>query len=76
MDLAQRFMAYDPSSRCHILYCSNVHRTLLASGDVHTLPNTPLCLFNVGNQHWVVMFLQSNDAICHLPIPLIHILTD
>jgi hypothetical protein len=76
MDLAQRFRAYEPSSRCHILYCSNVHRILLASGDVNTLPNRPLCLFNVDNQHWVAMFIQSNNTVCHLPIPLTRILTD
>ena len=75
-DLAQRFMSYDTSTRCHILYCGNVHRVLLASGDVNTLPNMPLCLFNLGNQHWVAMLLQSNNAVCHLPIPLTRILTD
>ena len=76
MDLAQRFVAYDPSTRCHVLYCSNVHRTLLASGDINTLPNMPLCLFNVDNQHWVAMLLQSSNATSHLPIPLTRILTD
>lgn len=75
-DLAQRFHAYDPSSRCHVLYCSNVHRTFLASGNINTLPNVPLCLFNVGNEHWVAMLLQSSNAISHLPIPLTRILTD
>jgi hypothetical protein len=76
IDLAQRFMEYHVSSRCHILYCGNVHRILLASGDVSTLPNMPLCLFNVANQHWVAMLIQSNNAVCHLPIPLTRILTD
>ena len=64
LDLA-RFLAYDLSSTCRILYCSNVHRTLLASGDINTQPNMPLFLFNVANQHWVAILLQSNNAICH-----------
>ena len=71
-----RFLAFDPGTRCHILYCSNVHRALLASGDINTLPYMPLCLFNVANQHWVAMMLQSPTAAEHLPIPLTRILTD
>ena len=58
-DLAQQFLAFDPSTRCHVVYCSNVYRALLASGDISTLLYMPLCLFNVANQHWVAMLLQS-----------------
>ena len=75
-DLAQRFLDFDPSTRCHVLYCSNVHRALLASGDISTLPYMPLCLFNVANQHWVAMLLQSHTATQHLPIPLTRVFTD
>ena len=75
-DLAQRFLAFDPHTRCHVVYCTNVHRALLASGDINTLPNMPLCLFNVANQHWVAMLLQSHTVAEHLPIPLTRILTD
>ena len=75
-DLARRFLAFDPDTRCHILYCSNVHRALLTSGDINALPYMPLCLFNVANQNWVAMLLQSHTVAQHLPIPLIRILTD
>ena len=75
-DLAHRFLAFDPSTRCHVLYCSNAHRALLSSGDIHTLPIMPLCLFNVANQHWVAMLLQSGTVVQYLPIPLTRILTD
>ena len=73
-DSAQQFLAFDPGTRCHVLYCSNVHRALLASGDVNTLPYMPLC--NVASQHWVAMMLQPPIAAEHLPIPLTQILTD
>ena len=43
-DLARWFLAFDPDTRCHILYCSNVHRALLASGDINALPYMPLCV--------------------------------
>ena len=46
-DLARQFQAFDPDTRGHILYCSNVHRALLASGGINALPYMPLCLFNV-----------------------------
>ena len=75
-DLAHRFLAFDPSTRSHVLYCSNVHRTLLASGNINTLPKMPLCLFNVANQHWVAMLLCSHSVAQHLPIPPTRILTD
>ncbi len=75
-DLTQRFLASDPDTRCHILYCSNVHRALLASGGIQSLPNMPLCLFNVANQHWVAMLLQSHTVTQHLPIPLTRIFTN
>ena len=55
--LLQQFLAFHPDTRCHVLYCSNVHRALLASGGLNALPNLPLCLFNVANQHWVAMLL-------------------
>ena len=74
--LAQRFLACEPDTRCHVLYCSNVHRALLASGDVTALPHMPLCLFNVSNQHWVATLPQSMSAVHHIPIPLTCILTD
>ena len=34
-DLARRFLAFDPDTRGHILYCSNFHRALLASGGIN-----------------------------------------
>ena len=42
-DLAQRFLAFDPGTRCHILYCSNIHRALLAHDQV-TLIHCLICL--------------------------------
>ena len=75
-DLAQRFLTFDSSTRTHVLYCSNVQRALLASGDINTLPKMPLCLFNVANQHWVAMLLHSHAVAQCLPIPLTRILTD
>ena len=67
-DSARRFLVFDPDTRRHILYCSNVHRVLLASGDINTLPYMPLCLLNFANQHWVAMLLQSHTVAQHLPI--------
>ena len=52
-NLAQRFLAFDPGTRRHILYCSNVHRALLASGDINTLPYMPLCLLLPTNTGWL-----------------------
>ena len=52
-DLAQRFLAFDPDTRCHVLYCSNVHRALLASGDISTLLYMPLCLMLPTNAGWL-----------------------
>ena len=75
-ELQQTFLSFHPATRCHVLYCTNVHRALLASGDINTLPNLPLCLFNVNNQHWVAMLLLSHAMREYLPIPLTRILTD
>ena len=75
-DIRQRFLSFHPATRCHVLYCSNVHRALLVSGDINALPNMPLCLFNVDNQHWVAMLLQSNAVTHLLPVPLTRILVD
>ena len=75
-DLAQQFRAFNPSTRCHVLYCSNIHRALLVSGNINALPKMPLCLFNVANQHWVALLLQSHTVAQHLPIPLTRILID
>ena len=59
--LAQRFQVYDPATRHHVLYCSNVNRALLASGNINALP---LCLFNVDNQHWVAMLIARDCRYC------------
>jgi hypothetical protein len=42
-ELTQRFLASDPDTRCHILYCSNVHRALLASGGMHACMHCLIC---------------------------------
>ena len=75
-EFAQKFRDYDLQVRGHILYCSSVHRTLLASGSINTLPNAPLAIFNVHNFHWVCMMPLSPSVCAHMPIPLTRILAD
>ena len=75
-ELQQTFLSFHPATRCHVLYCTNVHRAMLVSGDINTLPKLPLCLFNVNNRHWVAMLLLSHAVREYLPIPLTRILTD
>ena len=36
---AQRFLAFALGTRHHLQWCSSVHRALLMSGDVTTLPH-------------------------------------
>ena len=73
-EFAQNFSDYDVQVRGHILYSSSVHRALLASGTINTLPNAPLALFNVQNSHWVCMLPLSPSVSTHIPIPLTRIL--
>lgn len=47
----QRFSCYDPDTRTHILYCNNVHRTLLAHNGISALNSLPLSLVNINNYH-------------------------
>ena len=75
-ELQQTFLSFHPATRCHVLYCTNIHRALLVSGNINTLPKLPLCLFNVNNRHWVAMLLLSHAVREYLPIPLTRILTD
>ena len=49
-DLAQRFLAVDP---CHVVYCSNVHRALLASGDIRYIC---LCSMLPTNTGWLCCY--------------------
>ena len=50
-DLAQRFLAFDRGTRCHILYCSNIHRALLAHDQVTLIHY--LCLMLPTNTGWL-----------------------
>ena len=52
---AQKFLAFAPGTKQHLQWCSSVHRALLISGDITTLPHLPLALFflhTVILQHW------------------------
>ncbi len=58
-EFAQKFRDFHFEVRGQILYCSGVHRALLASGTINTLPNTPLARFSVNNTHWVCILPLS-----------------
>ena len=72
-DLA-RFMAYDPSTRGHVLYCGNIHRILLASGDVNTLPNMPLCMLPTSG--WLCCYSQIVFFVTYLFPLQVYLLTE
>ena len=42
---AQRFLAFAPGTRIQLQWCSSVHKAMLMSGDVTTLPHLPIALF-------------------------------
>ena len=75
-EFAQKFKDFDVEVRGQLLYCSSVHRALLASGTVNSLPNAPLAVFNVNNVHWVCMLPLSPSVYAHMPIPLTRIWAD
>ena len=72
--LAQRFSSRDRGTTGHFLFCSDVLRVSLYSGDIASLPYPPLSLFNVLNQHWVALLMLSPSVAAHVPIPTTRLL--
>ena len=73
---AHSFLSYDSETRYHSVYCTSAHTVLLASGNVHSLPNLPICLFNKHNFHWIALLPRSQSVMQHIPIPQSRILAD
>ena len=62
-EFAQKFRDFHFEIRGQLLYCSSVHRALLASGTISPLPNSPLAVFNINNTHWVCMLPLSPSVL-------------
>ena len=70
---AQRFLAFASGTRHHLQWCSSVHRALLMSGDVTTLPHLPpLALFCTVT----ALVPLSPSVLQHVPIPFGKVLDD
>ena len=74
-EFAQRFLAFISGSGQHLQWCSSVHRALLMSGDVTTLPHLPLALF-FAHSHFTALVPVSLSVLQHVPIPFGKILDD
>ena len=72
---AQRFLAFVSGTRQHLQWCSSVHRALLMSGDVTTLPHLPLALF-FAHSHFTALVPLSLSVLQHVPIPFGKVLDD
>lgn len=73
-EFAQKLKDFHFKIRGQLLYCSSVHRALLASGTISSLNNPPLAVFNINNTHWVCMLPLSPSVCNNIPIPLTRIL--
>ena len=72
---AQRFLAFAPGTRRQLQWCSSVHRAMLMSGDVTTVPHLLIALF-FAQSHWTAMVLLSPSVLQHVPIPFAKLLDD
>ena len=74
--LIHHFNVHDLGTRTHVLYCSNAQADLLQGSDLTSLPNFPLCLYHIGNYHWVGMLLQDASVSSLIPIPYTRVLQE
>ena len=67
--LAECFHTFELDSQRQAIWCTNVHETLLSSGDVNSLPHLPISVINSSGYHWVAMLPLSLSAMQHIPVP-------
>ena len=67
--LAECFRTFELDSQRQAIWCTNVHETLLSSGDVNSLPHLPISVINSSGYHWVAMLPLSLSAMQHIPVP-------
>ena len=66
---AECFRSFEDGTQHQYIWCTNVHETLLSSGDINRLSLLPISIFNMNNYHWVAMLPISQSVMQHLPIP-------